>query len=169
LPEPYTRSVTQSRILEIEGEYSHTFDCGDLPAGAAVSATGHEPNGYFWEGVATLLAPGLVQQLQSDSEAGMFSATGRRSELERLQTLARTPPRESRRGWTRNRKPSPKDSSSTTDRSHAHAGDGAVDCVGHSYFRETPTPCCRPVSEGWWPAHHRSGVRVPEPHPRPGR
>jgi hypothetical protein len=58
LPEPYTRGVTQSRILEIEGEYSLRFDCGDLPADAAVSATGHEPNGYVWEGVATLLAPG---------------------------------------------------------------------------------------------------------------
>src|SRR5215813_4736923 len=50
LPDPYARSVTQSRILEIEGEYSLTFDGGDLPADAAVSSTGQEPNGCFWEG-----------------------------------------------------------------------------------------------------------------------
>jgi hypothetical protein len=76
-----------SRILEVNGEHSLAFDCGDLPADAAVSASGHEPNGYFWEGAVTLLAPELIPGLELDSEAGMFCAVGSRSDLERLQLL----------------------------------------------------------------------------------
>jgi len=79
--------MAYSQILDVDGEHSLTFYCGELPADDAVSASGHEPNGYFWEGVATLLAAGLVDQLELDSEAGMFSAIGPRDDLERLQTL----------------------------------------------------------------------------------
>ncbi|WP_407341947.1 Imm51 family immunity protein [Pengzhenrongella phosphoraccumulans] len=76
-----------SRIIDINGDFSLTFYCGELPADAAISASGHEPNGYFWEGVATILAPDLVNDLELDSEAGMFSAAGTRSDLEHLQEL----------------------------------------------------------------------------------
>jgi hypothetical protein len=59
----------------------------ELPADEAVSAAGHEPNGYFWDGVATLLAPEVVARLELDSEAGMFSASGDPDDLARLQAL----------------------------------------------------------------------------------
>jgi hypothetical protein len=74
----------QVRIHKIDGEHSLTFYCGELPADAAVVAAGHEPNGYFWEGVATFLASDIVAGLELDSEAGMFCAVGPRTDLERL-------------------------------------------------------------------------------------
>lgn len=76
-----------SNILDISGTCSLTFYCGELPADGAVAAAGHEPNGYFWEGVATLVAPDLAIRLELDSEAGMFCANGERADLERLQVL----------------------------------------------------------------------------------
>lgn len=79
--------MTYSQIHEIGGEHSLTFYCGELPADTAITATQHEPNGYFWEGVATLLDPELVKQVELDSEAGMFSAAGSRLDLQRLQSL----------------------------------------------------------------------------------
>ncbi|WP_230462930.1 Imm51 family immunity protein [Micromonospora sp. CP22] len=50
---------------------------------------GHEPNGYFWEGVAQLLVSTEAQALEGrfayDPEAGMFCAYGTdRSALEDL-------------------------------------------------------------------------------------
>ena len=39
------------RILDLDGTTGLSFECGDLSADEAVSATGHEPNGYFWEGL----------------------------------------------------------------------------------------------------------------------
>jgi hypothetical protein len=42
--------VGYSTILDIDGNHSLSFYCGELPADEAVSAAGHEPNGYFWEG-----------------------------------------------------------------------------------------------------------------------
>lgn len=64
--------------------HSLTVNGGDLRADAAVATSGHEPNGYFWEGVVTYLAPELVDRVELDSEAGMFSAMGETVELERL-------------------------------------------------------------------------------------
>lgn len=46
----------------------------------AISAAGHEPNGYFWEGMVQYLAPGLADQMELDSEAGMFVAYGERAD-----------------------------------------------------------------------------------------
>lgn len=79
--------MSRSQILDIEGEYCLTFSCGELPADEAVIEAGHTPNGYFWEGVAALLAPDVVSGLELDSEADMFSAAGPRNDLERLQML----------------------------------------------------------------------------------
>lgn len=45
---------------------------------------GHEPNGYFWEGVLEYLAPGLLAQVELDPEAGMFCARGDRAVLTQL-------------------------------------------------------------------------------------
>ena len=78
--------MAYSTIRDIDGDHSLSFYCGELPADKAVSAAGHEPNGYFWDGVATLLAAEVVARLELDSEAGMFSAFGDPDDLSRLQT-----------------------------------------------------------------------------------
>ena len=74
-----------SQIFDVGGDDTLTFYCGDLPPDEAISASGHEPNGYFWEGVAAYLDPTLAARLELDSEAGMFSAGGARVDLETLQ------------------------------------------------------------------------------------
>ena len=74
-------------MLDLDGSVSLTFYCGELPADGAISAAGHEPNGYFWEGMVQYLAPDLAEQVELDSEAGMFAAYGERATLERLQAL----------------------------------------------------------------------------------
>ncbi|GAA3802460.1 Imm51 family immunity protein [Nocardioides panacisoli] len=79
--------MTRSKLVEYGGGHSLVFACGGLPADDAIIAAGHEPNGYFWEGVATLLAPDLVAKLDLDSEADMFSAAGPRADLLRLQAV----------------------------------------------------------------------------------
>jgi hypothetical protein len=74
---------------------------GEMPADDAVFAAGHEPNGPFWDGVATWLMrtrmPGLQLRVEFNSEAGMFCAYGDRAALERLGTamaeVARDPAR----------------------------------------------------------------------------
>jgi hypothetical protein len=62
------------------------FACGDLSVDDAVRATGHEPNGYFWESVARYGAPAAVAGLDVDCEAGMFAAYGDRDQLEAVRT-----------------------------------------------------------------------------------
>lgn len=76
--------MAHSRIHENAGEYSLTFACGGLPADAAVRAAGHEPSGYFWEGIATFIAPDIVAALELDSDAATFRASGLRDDLEEL-------------------------------------------------------------------------------------
>ena len=76
----------RSQILDFDGEHSLTFCCGELPADEGVHAAEHEPNGYFWEGIAAFLEPQFVERLELDSEAGMFSAVGSRTDLEALQS-----------------------------------------------------------------------------------
>lgn len=66
---------------------SLTFACGDQPADAAIIAAGHEPNGYFWEGVVGFLDEDLADALDLDSEAGMFCAYGSADDLTRLRDL----------------------------------------------------------------------------------
>ncbi len=72
------------RLIDVAGSPSLLFRCGDLPADAAVLAAGHEPNGYFWEGVLEYLAPGVLAQVELDPEAGMFCARGDRAVLSQL-------------------------------------------------------------------------------------
>jgi hypothetical protein len=71
-------------LLDVAGSSSLTFECGGLPADAAVIAAGHEPNGYFWEGVAEYLTAGQALPVELDCEAGMFCARGDRGPLGQL-------------------------------------------------------------------------------------
>lgn len=76
---------THSNIHRIGRVASLTFYCDDLPAEDAALAAGRNPNGYFWEGVASFAFPDLVKRMELDSEAGMFSAVGAEEDLQRLQ------------------------------------------------------------------------------------
>ena len=60
------------------GNHSLVFDAGDVD-GDVVEHSGHEPNGYFWEGIATLLIdshPNLADRFEFDPEGSMFCAFG---------------------------------------------------------------------------------------------
>jgi hypothetical protein len=74
------------RLHDFDGEHSLTFDAGGLAADVAVAAAGHEPNGYFWEGLVRFAWPDIAERLDFDSEAGMFCAVGSSSDLARLKT-----------------------------------------------------------------------------------
>lgn len=74
-------------LHDADGSPSLTFYCGDLPCDESIVASGHEPNGYFWEGMVEYLAPTLAEELELDSEAGMFAAYAPRATLEQLQAL----------------------------------------------------------------------------------
>lgn len=75
------------RIVDVGDESSLTFDCTGLAAARAVTDAGHEPNGYFWEGLIQYLDPELVDLLELDSEGDMFAAYAGREVLERLAAL----------------------------------------------------------------------------------
>ncbi|KKJ98512.1 hypothetical protein LQ51_24270 [Micromonospora sp. HK10] len=61
------------------GEYSLSLAAGTTDVDDVISELGHEPNGYFWEGIVELLvrseAPTLEGRFSSDPEAGAFYAT----------------------------------------------------------------------------------------------
>ncbi|MEL5955713.1 Imm51 family immunity protein [Streptomyces sp. CLV115] len=73
-------------LHDFDGKHSLTLDAGGLAADAAVAAAGHEPNGYFWEGLVRFAWPDIAEYLDFDSEAGMFCAVGSLSDLARLKT-----------------------------------------------------------------------------------
>lgn len=62
------------------GNYSLLLIAGNTPVDEVIEELGHEPNGYFWEGVAQLLvraeAPHLQGRFGYDPEGGMFCAYG---------------------------------------------------------------------------------------------
>jgi hypothetical protein len=69
------------KLIETDpGKYSLLLNAGDTDVEDVIAELGHEPNGYFWEGVAQRLlataAPHLSGRLGLDPEAGMFSAYG---------------------------------------------------------------------------------------------
>ena len=71
------------------GSYSLLLDAGTTQVDGVVEELGHEPNGYFWEGVARFLvgteAKGLEGRFSYDPEGGMFCAYGAdRTALEEL-------------------------------------------------------------------------------------
>jgi hypothetical protein len=69
---------------DIGGQWSLRFYTGELPVDEAVTEAGHEPNGYFWEGIVQFAWPQVADELELDSEAGMFAAYGERGDLEAL-------------------------------------------------------------------------------------
>jgi len=78
------RVTDHMTLIDINGLPSLIFECGGLPADPAVVAAGHEPNGYFWEGVAQYAAGSVASQVDLDCEAGMFCARGDRELLVQL-------------------------------------------------------------------------------------
>ncbi len=79
--------AARATIRENNGSFSLSFPCGELPADDAVVEADHEPNGYFWEGVAQFLAPDLAAVVEFDSEGSLFCAYGDRGPLARLQQV----------------------------------------------------------------------------------
>ncbi|WP_433220828.1 Imm51 family immunity protein [Dactylosporangium sp. CS-047395] len=85
--------MTPLKIVETRpGNFSLLLNAGSAPADVVVDELGHEPNGYFWEGVAQLLvateAPDLDGRFKYDPEGGMFCAYGEdRPALEQLGAL----------------------------------------------------------------------------------
>jgi Immunity protein 51 len=80
------------RLVEpTPGKYALLLDAGTTQVHDVIEELGHEPNGYFWVGVAQLLvnteAPTLEGRVSYDPEGGMFCAFGRdRTALEELAT-----------------------------------------------------------------------------------
>ena len=81
--------MTDLQITDLDGSTSLTFSCGEQASDQAVLGTGHQPNGYFWEGIAAFLRPELAERLELDSEAGMFSAWGEPDDLDALAQVLR--------------------------------------------------------------------------------
>lgn len=65
-------------IMEDGDRYSLQLVAGDAPVDEDIVELGHEPNGYFWEGVAEYLvraeAGELADRFELDSEGGAFVA-----------------------------------------------------------------------------------------------
>ncbi|GAB7101995.1 hypothetical protein JCM4814A_03090 [Streptomyces phaeofaciens JCM 4814] len=74
------------KLHDFDGEHSLTLDVGGLAADVAVAGAGHEPNGYFWEGLVRFAWPDIAEPLDFDGEAGMFCAVGTPSDLAQLKT-----------------------------------------------------------------------------------
>lgn len=74
------------QLHDFDGEQSLTLDVGGLAADVAAADAGHEPNGYFWEGLVRFAWPDIAERLDFDSEAGMFCAVGTPSDLAQLTT-----------------------------------------------------------------------------------
>ncbi|MBT8225858.1 MAG: hypothetical protein HKP61_14315 [Dactylosporangium sp.] len=85
--------MSPTRLIETRpGRFSLLLDAGTTDVDDVILQLGHEPNGYFWEGVAQLLvsteAPALQERLSYDPEGGMFCAYGEdRRALEALAAL----------------------------------------------------------------------------------
>jgi immunity protein 51 of polymorphic toxin system len=81
------------KLIETDpGKYSLLLNTGTTPVDGLIEELGHQPHGYFWEGVAQLLvsgeAPALQGRFSYDPEAGMFCAYGQdRVALEQLGAL----------------------------------------------------------------------------------
>jgi hypothetical protein len=74
-------------VNESEGQASLTLDLGGLPTDAAVQGAGEEPNGAFWEGVTSYVAPAVASRLEMDSEGSMFAVYGDRADLQELREM----------------------------------------------------------------------------------
>ncbi|GGV10747.1 hypothetical protein GCM10010182_33580 [Actinomadura cremea] len=85
--------MTPLRLIETEpGAFSLLLDAGTTPVDGLVEQLDHEPNGYFWEGVARYLvsteAGNLEGRFSYDPEGGMFCAySDDRTALQELAAL----------------------------------------------------------------------------------
>ncbi|RDH12625.1 Imm51 family immunity protein, partial [Tsukamurella pulmonis] len=70
------RRMEPLRMLQTApGAHSLILVADGTPSDEAVRALGHEPNGYFWQGIGErLLAGAMAEDIAFDSEAGMFAA-----------------------------------------------------------------------------------------------
>lgn len=63
-------------VREHDGTHTLQLVAGTTAVDHVIEHAGHEPNGYFWEGVAALLiasqAPALEGRFEYDSEGGTF-------------------------------------------------------------------------------------------------
>jgi hypothetical protein len=74
-------NISPLRMVETSpGKHSLCLDAGSTKVDEVIEELGHEPNGYFWEGVAQLLvsteAKALEGRFDYDPEGGMFCAFG---------------------------------------------------------------------------------------------
>ncbi|MFC5753799.1 immunity 51 family protein [Actinomadura rugatobispora] len=74
------------------GAFSLLLNAGTTQVDELIEQLGHEPNGYFWEGVAQILVSTEAQTLEGrfsyDPEGGMFCAYGKdRTALQELADL----------------------------------------------------------------------------------
>lgn len=85
--------MTVLKLIEATpGRFSLLLHAGTTMVDALVEELGHEPNGYFWEGVARRLvateAPSLESRFDYDPEGDMFCAYGQdQAALEALSEL----------------------------------------------------------------------------------
>lgn len=79
------------KLIETSGgKFSLLLEAGTTDVDDVIEELGHEPNGYFWEGLARLLIETQATELDGrigfDPEAGMFCAYGQ--DRDALQELA---------------------------------------------------------------------------------
>ncbi|GAA1818412.1 hypothetical protein GCM10009682_43820 [Luedemannella flava] len=70
-----------TNLIELDpGKYSLLLNAGTTDVDDVITSLRHEPNGYFWEGIAQRLVATEAQHLDGrfgyDPEAGMFVAYG---------------------------------------------------------------------------------------------
>ncbi|MGI5170966.1 Imm51 family immunity protein [Spirillospora sp. CA-253888] len=81
------------RLIETTpGAFSLLLGAGETQVDEVIEDLGHEPNGYFWDGIAQFLvateASALEGRFSYDSEGGMFCAYGKdRTALQELAAL----------------------------------------------------------------------------------
>jgi len=80
------------QVFDGESHATLSLSSGGLPADKEIVSLGHEPNGYFWEGVAVFLlqrdVPELIGSFRFDSDVNEFVVHSvDRVALERLGAL----------------------------------------------------------------------------------
>jgi hypothetical protein len=89
----YGRAMSPLRLFESDmGQWVLSLEAGATPVDDVIAELGHEPNGYFWEGIVEILvqseAKDLDGRFDSDPEAGAYVAlSADRAVLERLGSL----------------------------------------------------------------------------------
>jgi len=86
MPETTPDFITPTNLADAPRSIS--FDSAPPPTFEVAEESGHEPGGYFWDGVVRwLIAQGQAPDVSSDPEAGMYSAQGTPQELDELMSV----------------------------------------------------------------------------------